>query len=65
VNGLSGDGDIRLYTLYNQKLRAMQAIGIGISSVVGGKVLTKEAMPKNAAITESDEKVRLLNIRFW
>ena len=65
MNGLSGDGDIRLYTLYNQKLRAMQAIGIGISSVVGGKVLTKEAMPKNAAITESDEKVRLLNIRFW
>ena len=65
MNGLSGDGDIRLYTLYSQKLRAMQAIGRGISPIVGGKVLTKEAMPKNAAITESDEKVRLLNIRFW
>jgi hypothetical protein len=65
VNGFSGDGDIRLYTLYSQKLRAMQTIGIGTSSIVGGKVLTKEAMPKNAAITESDEKVRLLNICFW
>ena len=43
----------------------MQAIGIGTSTIVGGKVLAKEAMPKNAAITESDEKVRLLNIRFW
>jgi hypothetical protein len=65
VNGLSGGGDNRLYILYNQKLKAMHAIGIGISTIVGGKVLAKEARPKNAAITESDENMRLLNIRFW
>ena len=65
MNGLSGGGDKRLYILYSQKLRAMHAIGIGTSSIVGGKVLTKEAMPKNAVITESDENMRLVNIRFW
>ena len=65
MNGLSGGGDKRLYILYSQKLKAMHATGIGTSSIVGGKVLTKETMPKNADITESDENRRLLNIRFW
>jgi hypothetical protein len=31
----------------------MQAVGIGISPKAGGKVLTREAIPKNAAIIES------------
>ena len=54
-----------MYILYSQKLKAMHATGIGTSSIVGGKVLTKETMPKYADITESDENRRLLNIRFW
>ena len=43
----------------------MQPNGIGISTIDGGKVLYRETIPKNAAITESAPKVRLLNIRFW